>query len=112
MTGDDLADVAEYLNRLPFVTWDRFVQDGDEVAVYGWIDRADTRADFVTLTFDLDSGLGMGAPGFSTSSSERSLEIHRLLYAELDVDEGEHLDCQRVETVFGDRVQRKTSSSG
>lgn len=83
---------ADVLNRLPFVCWDRYVEipDGD-LDVYGWIDREDGRADFVILTFaEADPDF----VGFTTSSSEHSEEIGRLIHGE---DDAEHYPCQRVE---------------
>lgn len=89
--------MAAYLNRLPFVRWDRLVDaqvDGQHmVDVYGWISRNDGRFDFVQINFVQWSE----TPGFSTSSSERSDEIATLLYG----DNPTHFPCQRVEDVFG-----------
>ena len=99
---------ASFLDRLPFVTWDRCTVGEDELTVYGWIDRLEYfRSDFVVLTF---SPLAIGQyPGFTTSSAKRSLEIHRALYSPLAdiIDDSDHRPCQRVEDVFGDLVERK-----
>lgn len=98
-------EVAEVLNRLPFVTWDRMigapVNDGEhrEATVYGWIGRSDEHHDFVTLTFVS----WFDKPAFTTSSAARSGEINRLLSGE----DAPHFDCLRVEDVLGSLVHRK-----
>lgn len=94
MNDNDREEIPSVLNRLPFVRWDRLVDDGDSVVVYGWIGRDDGRSDFVVATFRADSG------EIFTSSAERSAEIARLVTGS---DDG-HVECQRVEDVFGDLV--------
>lgn len=101
-------EVAEVLNRLSFVTWDRMIgapvsdESGGEhreATVYGWIGRSDDHHDFVTVTFVS----WYEKPAFSTSSAARSAEISRLLTGE----DSPHYDCLRVEDVFGALVHRK-----
>ena len=41
MDDHDRGYVEVLLDRLPMVTWDRFIEGGDWVTVYGWIDRDD-----------------------------------------------------------------------
>ena len=41
MDDHDRGYVEELLDRLSMVTWDRFIEGGDSVTVYGWIDRDD-----------------------------------------------------------------------
>ncbi len=97
--------VAEWLNKLPFVTWDRLTEwttedrENTGVTVFGWITRDDGRSDFVLMEFTSWSE----TVGFSTSSAERSAEIAKILYG----SDGNHFDCQRVEHVLGDLVERK-----
>jgi hypothetical protein len=99
----DRAELAEILNRAPFVRWDRFVDHGDEGVVYGWIDRPDDgRADFVLVTFEQrPEGL---AVGLSTSSAKHS---HELALAIHGTDDG-HGDCQRVDEHFDGLVHNTT----
>lgn len=83
--------LAELLNRLPFVEWDRMSlgrgKRNEMMAfLYGWIARPDGRSDFVVVFVDHD-GLG-----FTTSSAARSDEIAGLL----DLG-GDHLPCKRIE---------------
>ena len=93
-----LEEEATYLNKLPFVRWDRTVRIDDDMAtVFGWIDRVDGRSDFVQLAF-----WATGQVWATTSSAERSAEINRLLTG-ADHDDG-HYPCQRVETVYGSLV--------
>lgn len=103
MTADEvLHERAELLNRLPFVRWDRCVDWGDGLVVYGWISRPDGRADFVLFAF-----LWPDTPAEAhvwSSSAERTEEITRLLYG----SEGTHTPCIRVADVFGRLVKRQT----
>jgi hypothetical protein len=93
--------IAEWLNKLPMVTWDRFarapVEDDELLSVYGWIPRDDGRSDFVLLEFPTWSD----RPGFTTSSALLSAHMHELLFG---TSEG-HADCERVEDWLGDRVR-------
>lgn len=104
MTDAQRIELAAIMNRLPFVRWDRFVEERTGVdgvgEAYGWIDRADRRADFVLIRWEYDLG-GLGV-GFTTSSAARTAEIRELLYA----GEGalSHNECQRVDEHFGDLV--------
>lgn len=100
------AEIAGWLNRLPFVRWDRLTdwrtpsRDHAGVTVFGWIARDDGRSDFVLMEF---FSWNHDPPGFSTSSAERSAEIAELLYG----PGGDHFPCQRVEHVFGFLVEHK-----
>jgi hypothetical protein len=90
------------LRRLPFVTWDRFVDFPEGLEVYGWIERPrDAYKDFVTLFFYPD-----GDVAFSTSSAKYSLTIHKALNG--GSAKG-HKRCRRVEGSFRVRnlVRRK-----
>lgn len=106
MTPAELAHAAGFMNRLPFVTWDRCAGDEADFVAYGWIPRDDARSDFVTLNF---SPLEPGQyPAFTTSSKRYSAAIHAALYGELEgVDDDAHFPCKRVEDVFGEIVLRK-----
>jgi len=89
-----LHDLADALEALDFVQWDRFTSgeysdDLDFVEVYGWIDRPDDYKDFVVVT-----QYSNGHRNFTTSSSEHTEAIFQQLFDEpLD----EHNDCKRVE---------------
>lgn len=98
LTSVDRAQLAYWLNRLPFVKWDRIIPPGtgDYITAYGWIDRSEGRSDFVLLEF-LHPNL---APGFTTSSARHSAAIAHILYG----DTGEHNDCERIENVLAGLV--------
>ena len=89
-----LDGLAPDLEALEFVEWDRFtVGDWDGqtyVTVYGWIDREDDYKDFVIILRWAD-----GTTYYTTSSAERTEEIHRILWPDDPIEE--HNDCQRVE---------------
>lgn len=106
MNEQQKTEIADVLNRLPFVRWDRFVEIDrgvlvDQVRAYGWIDRGDGRSDFVVADFDLSDPIMVG---FVTSSDRHSEEIGELVYG---VRVEGHVPCQRVESVFGDLVHSK-----
>lgn len=84
------------MNKLHFINWDRFVfnEETKKVDLFGWIKREDTHEDFVLLEYKQHKD-GKWTTSFSTSSSERTEEIFKLLYCK-----GEHKDCQRVESEF------------
>lgn len=87
------------MNRLPEVTWDRCCpsEEHSYCSVFGWIAREDGRFDFIVLfTYE-------GTIWFNTSSARYSREFGERLFG---TAEG-HRDCQRVEDVFGDLVERK-----
>jgi hypothetical protein len=100
VTHDEIADV---MNLLHEVRWDRCINapagkpDDISFLTYGWIDRADGRADFVLLEFN-DVGAGI-----TTSSAQHSRAFSERLYGA----SSNHQDCLRVEDVFGDLVERK-----
>lgn len=97
------ASVVAWLNAMPFVQWDRLNRWGDDgLQVYGWIVRADGRADFVLVEFAGDGGLG-----FTTSSAEWSEHISRMLHGG---ESRTHVPCERVEDVLG-AVSWTTSSA-
>ena len=90
-----LEELAAVLNLFPEVRWDRTAGTAGSRVAFGWVDRADGRADFLLVTFT-----AKGAVGFTTSSAEHSAEWHRRLYG---TDAG-HSSCRRVEDVFGELV--------
>lgn len=101
--------IAESLNILgrDIVTWDRCVVDpGGLTIVYGWIERDDGRADFVVLQAWHDED-NKRVETFFTSSALYTRDLARNYRG---TDEG-HIDCERVEDVFGDLVARKTEAA-
>lgn len=109
----DAATIADWLNRLPFVRWDRYlrvpVEDADGgqhelVTVYGWIDRDDDRSDFVLMEFPSYSD----RPGFNTSSAKHSAAINSLLYKDVDPT-APHYECQRIDDLVGDLVPNRVA---
>ena len=83
--------IEKLLTSLHFVKWDRFVEFDDTIIIYGWIDKSDSRKDFVTLQV---------APtvDFVTSSAKYSPIINKILG--FTDEEHETSKCQRVEDVF------------
>ncbi len=94
-TNRTKGDIADILNALPFVLWDRCTVAGDETTIYGWIDRRDGRKDFVLVQFT--------GPlvGFTTSSARWSRTIHEVIYGPRA---GDHNDCRRVVDEFAGAV--------
>jgi len=99
--------IAEFLNRLPMVFWDRCIrgeieaEDGDTYTfcdVYGWIERSDGRRDYAKLDFVSWAEL----PAVSTSSAKYSEEIVRLCNG----PDSPHYPCECVSDVFGAAVER------
>jgi hypothetical protein len=84
-----LSILAPFMEKLPFVTWDRYTHGPTWVNVYGWIARDDGRSDFVLLHIYSGNSL----PSFWTSSALYSTKVAELLYGSA---EG-HVDCKRVE---------------
>ena len=106
------AAMAERMNRLPEVEWDRCVlhPDTDAGVVYGWIGRNDGCRDFVVLEFIWgettgldDSKLTWFSVGLTTSSAQHSASMGERFGAA----SGTHRDCERVEHVFGNLVEHK-----
>lgn len=102
-----MAAMAERMNRLPYVRWDRCSFGDREGSVFGWIDREDGRADFVALDFqwgdtqDLyGESVAWFAVGTNTSSARYSREIGQAIVGSTET----HRDCERVEDVFGSLV--------
>lgn len=93
----DFNAVAELMNRVPEVKWDRCVVGEVRGCAYGWIDRDDGKKDFFLLMWD------SGKWGFTTSSAKYSREFSERLFG---TSQG-HRDCQRIEDVFGDLVEHK-----
>lgn len=87
--------IKEMLNRFPEVRWDRYTEAGKERCFYGWIERADGRFDFLEILF-----MGAKVDSYMTSSRQYSLDFYKRIYG----DEEGHIDCKRVENLFGDEV--------
>ena len=99
--------IANTLNRLPFVKWDRasFLLSpriGKNrrrelwLAVFGWIDREDSYKDFIVLDFQLINGTLRPAV-FSCSSSKFSEQAVKIIMG-ADIN---HNSCFRVESIVG-----------
>lgn len=82
------------LKKLPFVSWDRYIEDKDKknnlIEVYGWIERDNNYKDFVLLEFDLNK---KQVYFIATSSDRYSKEIAEILNSP-------HPGCIRVEDNF------------
>jgi hypothetical protein len=48
---NELTKIANILNLFPEVVWDKYADDGTDVAVYGWLRDSEPR-DFMVLTID------------------------------------------------------------
>lgn len=111
VTDDVRAAIAERMNRLPEVGWDRCIFADGHGTAFGWIDRDDARKDFVALNFqwgetnDLD---GEDVKWFSVGTLTSSAEFSRSISERISGDKADsHLDCERVEHVLGGLVDRK-----
>lgn len=87
--------IAEVLNRLPMVQWDRGIRapvegthEDTALVVYGWIERDDDHLDFVEVTFVTWSE----QVGHTTSSARYSRAISILL----DGADAPHFPCVRI----------------
>lgn len=75
----------DILAQFPEVKWDRFAGQGCYLTAFGWIERADGRLDFMSISFR------KGEPsGYVTSSAEHSAEFARRLGF------GDHVDCEPI----------------
>jgi len=90
--------VAELLERLPYVEWDRFtvakINDSQVVDVYGWIDRDDEYKDFIWSRFWTETE----SVEYTTSSDEYSEQIQIDWFGKDSLDN--HVACNRVENYF------------
>jgi hypothetical protein len=85
--------MTEVCNELPFVNWDRFIDCGNIIVIFGWIDRKqDSYKDFVSLEIT-----SKGSISFTTSSAEYSEAISDIFAGYGRIPKGSHLPCQRVE---------------
>lgn len=85
--------VTEVCNELPFVNWDRFIDCGSTVLVFGWIDREkDSYKDFVSVEV-----FRQGYVEFVTSSAKYSQIISDIYVSRRRLLPGMHVPCQRVE---------------
>ena len=85
--------IEKTLNKLPFVKWDRFIEDQEAnlIEMYGWIDREkDNYKDFVLLEFNLTK---KEVYFIATSNDKYSKKIAEILNSS-------HSDCIRVEERF------------
>lgn len=95
--------LADALQRLPEVTWDRFTHDDEYASAFGWIARGDGKSDFVHVMIDKD-----GPWLVTTSSARYSADFS----ARLGMDG--HGKCLRVEDHFPEVrcVRLKEESAG
>ena len=85
--------VTDVCNELPFVHWDRFVDCGGTVVVFGWIDREkDNYKDFVCVEVSR-----RGYVEFTTSSAQYSEIISDIYVSHGRLPPGVHEPCQRIE---------------
>lgn len=85
--------ITEVCNELPFVNWDRYIDCGSIIVVFGWIDRKqDNYKDFVTIEITQK-----GHVSFTTSSAEYSEAISDIFAGYGRIPRGGHQPCQRFE---------------
>lgn len=84
------AEVPTMLNEMPFVKWDRLINNGN-ISVYGWIPRPDGKFDFVLVEW-----MDPGKWTFATSSAEFDARIADVL----GIGSDNRFPCQRVADVF------------
>lgn len=93
MTSKMAQALTDACNELPFVNWDRFVDCGRTVVVFGWIDREkDSYKDFVCVEIT-----HRGHVDFTTSSAEYSETISNIYVKHGRLSSGAHESCQRIE---------------
>ena len=93
MTSRLAQEVTNVCNELPFVNWDRFVDCGSTVVVFGWIDREEeTYKDFVCVEISR-----RGHVDFTTSSARYSETISNIYASRGRLPSAAHEPCQRVE---------------
>lgn len=84
--------IAAELRAYPEVRWDRFIEYGGKVRAYGWLPRADGRADFLLLDFNAATG---ALTDWITSAHPHPASVVERLESDQSVE------CQRVEDHFG-----------
>ena len=93
MTSKMAQTMTDACNELPFVNWDRFVDCGRTVVVFGWIDREkDNYKDFVCVEISQ-----RGYVDFTTSSAKYSETISEIYVRHGRLSSGTHEPCQRLE---------------
>lgn len=88
--------VKEDLEKLDFVQWDRYTESGNNLNLYGWIDREDAYKDFVLVTYEALPETNEYRLSAYTSSAKHSLAISEILFKNTN----SHADCKRIEDVF------------
>jgi len=91
MKAEHKAWIETEIKKLPFVNWDRFVENNCFIEIYGWINREDSHEDFVSLRFfKKNKGLE-----FISSSAKYDKQINEILGFKIN-----SIPCQRVENNF------------
>jgi hypothetical protein len=99
--------IAQTLNKLPFVNWDRasFLvpphirknrERGFWLVVFGWIEREDAYKDFIVVDFEIGEH-GKLAGVLSCSSKQYSEEATKTIMGE----KVQHNSCFRAENIGG-----------
>lgn len=100
-----IVPASELLNKVPGVRWDRCVAFDSQLRVYGWVDRPDDeRADFVLVDMQLVQGVEPDEMAATTHVITSSPTLSLAINDALDLDPDGHVDCLRVEVVFGGMV--------
>lgn len=50
--ASEIQRIAHALNMFPEAMWDKYLDDGQDIIVYGWLDRDDQYKDFIVIVID------------------------------------------------------------
>lgn len=92
------ARIEWWLTNLPFVKWDRYTDNQDNINIYGWIDRKDQYKDFMLIKYNKQEKTIVA---WTTSSAEYDPKIKEIMKASrFFQDDKNSVKCQRVESSF------------
>jgi len=86
-------ETKELLLKFTFVMWDRFIDLGNILQFYGWMERGDRYKDFIVLCIDKNTG----NTGYTNSSEKNASKIRKIL----KIKKSGTSQCQRVEHHYG-----------
>lgn len=95
--------LAEVMNAIERVRWDRCIPDKNCLAIYGWVERPDRHADFAVLEAYMPERPVEPAKLYWITSSP-DMDLEREVAAALGLAINDGIVCQRIEEVFGGTV--------